>query len=141
MSTAISGGNAEINGANINETSAKELANQEQALRDLNAQLAEAKKTAQAAQADLKEKKKARLAAMIATLASELEEGEACPICGSTTHPHVATAVQTGQEVTEVTLDAAQAKVTKAETTLATLTTRQANQDSQLEKGRATFQV
>ena len=119
---------------------AKELANQEQALRDLNAQLAEAKKTAQAAQADLKEKKKARLAAMIATLASELEEGEACPICGSTTHPHVATAVQTGQKVTEVTLDAAQAKVTKAETTLATLTTRQANQDSQLEKGRATFQ-
>ncbi len=106
---------------------AKELANQEQALRDLNAQLAEAKKTAQAAQADLKEKKKARLAAMIATLASELEEGEACPICGSTTHPHVATAVQTGQKVTEVTLDAAQAKVTKAETTLATLTTRQAN--------------
>lgn len=48
--------------------------------------------------------------------------------------------MQTGQEVTEVTLDAAQAKVTKAETTLATLTTRQANQDSQLEKGRATFQ-
>ncbi|MDN3537723.1 hypothetical protein QPX96_10485 [Limosilactobacillus fermentum] len=53
---------------------AKELANQEQALRDLNAQLAEAKNR-QAAQADLKEKKKARLAAMIATLASELEEG------------------------------------------------------------------
>ena len=119
---------------------AKELANQEQALRDLNAQLAEAKKTAQAAQADLKEKKKARLAAMIATLASDLEEGEACPICGSTTHPHVATAVQTGQKVTEATLDAAQAKVTKAKTTLATLTTRQANQDSQLKKGRATFQ-
>lgn len=118
---------------------AAELTNQAGRLQDLTAKIKDAEQTVAARTAELKEKKKSRLAAMITALANELAEGEPCPVCGSTTHPHVAAITDASGEVTEEELDAAQDAVTAAEADRAKLISQEDSLSEQVQKGRHEF--
>jgi len=79
-----------------------------------------------------------RLEHSAADLAARLHDGEACPVCGSLEHPHVATAIA-GALVTEADLEAAEAALAAAEA--ADAATQAATQEAQASLTRAQSSV